>query len=317
MKYFFLALSFSLQFFPLYAQQEQSFTEESVSLETADGTLYGTLTLPADKKQYKAVALIIAGSGPTDRNGNNPFMTNNSLQMLAHYLAEYQIASLRYDKRGIAESSDAATAEDSLRFDDYVDDAIAWTSYLNEQENLGKTVIIGHSEGSLIGMLAAQEAAVEKFISVAGPAQSGDQVLRQQLSDQPEAIREPSFAILDSLAEGKTVKNVPNLLYALFRPSVQPYLLSWFNYIPSEEIKDLAMPILIVQGTTDIQVSEAEAQMLAKAVPDARLVIVEGMNHIMKEASSLKMQNAATYNQPQLPLVDEATQAIVDFIRQK
>jgi fermentation-respiration switch protein FrsA (DUF1100 family) len=166
-------------------------------------------------------------------------------------------------------------------------------------------------------MLAAQEAAVEKFISVAGPAQSGDQVLRQQLSDQPEAIREPSFAILDSLAEGKTVKNVPNLLYALFRPSVQPYLLSWFNYIPSEEIKDLAMPILIVQGTTDIQVSEAEAQMLAKAVPDARLVIVEGMNHIMKEASSLKMQNAATYNQPQLPLVDEATQAIVDFIRQK
>ena len=317
MRYFFLVLSFSLPIFHLNAQQEQSFTEESVSLETADGTLYGTLTLPANKKQYKAVALIIAGSGPTDRNGNNPFMTNNSLQMLAHYLAEHQIASLRYDKRGIAESTDAAPAEDSLRFDNYVDDAIAWTSYLKAQERFDKTVIIGHSEGSLIGMLAAQEAAVDKFVSVAGPAQSGDQVLRQQLSDQPEAIREPSFAILDSLAEGKTVNDVPNLLYALFRPSVQPYLLSWFNYIPSEEIKNLDMPILIVQGTTDIQVSEAEAQMLAKAVPDARLVIVEGMNHIMKEASSLKMQNAATYNQPQLPLVDEAAQAIVDFIRQK
>src|SRR5579859_7330981 len=101
--------------------------EELVQLKTPSGTIYGTLLVPSAPKRMPVV-LLIAGSGPTDRNGNSAMLPapNNSLKMLAEALAARNIASLRYDKRGIGESKAAMTAEKDLRFDTYVDDAVAW-----------------------------------------------------------------------------------------------------------------------------------------------------------------------------------------------
>lgn len=312
LKLFFSTLSLFLLSFSVDAQS--GFDEKEVSLETESGALYGTLTLPENANQQTPVSLIIAGSGPTDRDGNNPIMTNNSLQMLAHRLAENGIASLRYDKRGIAKSSEAMIQEKDLRFEDYIRDAVDWVKEINSDFELGPLTVVGHSEGSLIGIKVAQEAEVAKFISVAGPAESGDKIIRQQLSDQPAAIKDPSFQILDSLSQGQTVSNVNPMLYSLFRPDIQPYLISWFAYEPQNEISELDIPVLIVQGTTDFQVSEAQGQMLANSAPDARLMIVEGMNHILKQAPEQKTMNAKTYNQPNLPLVDEAVRGMVNFI---
>lgn len=312
LKLFFSAIIIFSASISLNAQD--TLEEKQVSLETENGTLYGTLTLPENANQQTPVSLIIAGSGPTDRDGNNPIMTNNSLQMLAHRLAENGIASLRYDKRGIAESSDAMIQEKELRFEDYIKDAVEWAEKINADFELGPLTIIGHSEGSLLGIKAAQKAEVDKFVSLAGPAESGDKIIRQQLSDQPEAIREPSYQILDSLSQEKTIDDVNPMLYSLFRPDIQPYLISWFAYEPQKEISKLDIPVLIVQGTTDFQVSEAQGQMLANSAAEARLLIVEGMNHILKEAPAQKTINAKTYNQPNLPLVDEAVNGIVNFI---
>ena len=288
-------------------------TEKTVTLKTATGDLEGTLML-ADQNASKTVALIIAGSGPTDRDGNNPAMKNNSLKMLAAELNKIGIASLRYDKRGIGNSRNAGLKETDLRFDNYVEDAKSWAAYLKKEAKFSTIVIIGHSEGSLIGMIASQDKNVSKFISIAGAGHAADKIIREQLKNQPPSATIEVNAILDELVKGKTVANTPPQLNAIFRASVQPYMISWIKYDPQKEIAKLKIPVLIVQGTTDIQVSRDDANRLAKALPKAKLIIIEGMNHIMKSAPSDRQMNILTYTQPDLALKKELINSISAFI---
>ncbi len=291
-------------------------TEETLILKTTSGDIEGTLTMP-ELKTPVPVTLIIAGSGPTDRNGNNPMMTNNSLKMLSVELAKNGIASLRYDKRGIGASKNAGMKEADLRFEMYIKDAADWIQLLNQNKDFSSVVVIGHSEGSLIGMVASQDQNVDEFISIAGAGQAADMIIREQLKAQPAFVLEQSTPILDELLKGKTVDNVPQMLFSLFRPSVQPYMISWFKYDPQIEIAKLNKPTLIIQGTTDIQVSVDDAKRLLAAKPDSKLVIVEGMNHIFKNAEADRMKNFQTYSQPDLPLHAELVSAITMFILTK
>ena len=305
-----------LALFPLslLAQSDTSYVETKVSLQTSSGTIYGTLTTPL-APQKLPVALIIAGSGPTDRDGNNVKMKNNSLKILSMELAKRGIASLRYDKRGIAESKDAGKSEAELRFDDYIADAAGWVEMLKKDKRFSQLIVIGHSEGSLIGMIAAAKA--DKFVSVAGAGRSADKVLKQQLGAQPKEIQDVSFPIIDSLKAGKTVADAPAMLYALFRPSVQPYMISWFKYDPALEIKKLSIPALIVQGTNDIQVSVEDAKLLSAANPQAGLLLIENMNHVFRIVTGDRQANMAAYGNPELPISNELVQSISDFILKK
>ncbi len=287
--------------------------EEIVTLKTETGDLEGTLCIPETNKLIP-VALIIAGSGPTDRDGNQQTMQNNSLKMLASELSNKGITSLRYDKRGIGKSATAGLVESDLRFEHYIEDVESWIDFLKRDGRFGDIVIIGHSQGSLIGMIAAQHQNVGKFISIAGVGQTGDQTIREQLSAQPPIVLEQASPILDQLVQGETVEDVPPMLNALFRPSVQPYIISWFQYNPQEEIAKLKIPVLIIQGETDIQISIQDAERLAKANPNAKLSIIEGMNHVLKEAEPDRQKNILTYNQPELPIKPELINVISDFI---
>jgi len=276
------------------------------TLQTSTGELSGTLTVPILKGTFP-VALIIAGSGPTDRNGNNAQMKNNSLQMLAHELAAHGIASLRYDKRGIGKSASALISEELLRFENYVEDAKAWVSELKTDSRFRELIIIGHSEGSLIGMLASEKADV--FVSLAGAGRSIDFILKEQLAVQLEGKKKLLRAANEGLAklkEGKLVEDAPVELFGLFRPSVQPYMISWMKYDPAVEISKLNIPIVIIQGSTDLQVKEEDARMLFMAHPlDSRLIIIEDMNHVLKIAPSDREKNIETYSNPELPLAEE------------
>jgi len=287
--------------------------EKIVNIETGTGKLEGTL-LTDDSKVSKTVALIIAGSGPTNRDGNNPTMTNNSLKMLADKLSKLGISSLRYDKRGIGKSKSSELKESELRFENYINDAISWIEYLNNLSNFNKIVVIGHSEGSLIGMVASQQKNVDKFISIAGAGQPIDQTIREQLKSQPPIVIEQSTLILDKLLQGETVQNIPEFLNFLFRPSVQPYMISWFKYNPQKEISKLNKPVLIVQGSTDIQVSLMDADKLEAANIKADKVVIQKMNHIFKEATLDRQSNFQTYNQPELPIKPELVEVIGEFV---
>jgi uncharacterized protein len=292
--------------------------EQSVAISGGKAPLYGTLTLPAGDGKVPAV-LIVAGSGPTDRDGNNPLgVKAGSYRLLAEGLAADGIASLRFDKRGIGQSAAAMTAEADLRFDDSVADAVAWTDFLRAQPRVSCVVILGHSEGSLVGMIAATEAKVCGYISVSGLARDGADVLADQLTANPNlpaALLAQARTDLASLKAGRTVAAPPPALAALFRPSVQPYLISWFAKDPTKILAAVTVPVLIVQGTHDIQVPVSEAKTLAAAKPDAKLVLLDGVNHILKAAPEERNANVATYANPALPLAPGVVPAIAEFVR--
>lgn len=286
---------------------------EIVELNTETGSIEGTLFV-TDLEGPMPVVLIIAGSGPTDRDGNNPMMKNNSLKMLASELYDRDIASLRFDKRGIGESANAGISESELRFESYINDVTGWISFLKNDKRFSKIIIAGHSEGSLIGMAAANISNVDKFISIAGAGQPADSIIRQQLESQPAFILDEALPILDQLANGQTVAEVPPILNSLFRESVQPYLISWFKYDPQLEIAKLDIPVLIIQGDTDIQVNVTQAKLLADAKPGAQLKIIEGMNHVLKNSETDVQKNIATYSQPDLPINSSLINCIEQFI---
>jgi pimeloyl-ACP methyl ester carboxylesterase len=307
---------FALIMLLLQSLAHSQIVDAEIVLNTPSGTLSGSYMQDIGSNvKPKAVALIIAGSGPTDRDGNNPQMTNNSLKMLAQGLAEQGIASLRFDKRGVAKSATAGLSEIDLRFDHYIEDAKEWVEYLHQQQPNMPITIIGHSEGALIGAAAATHPQVAKYVSIAGAGQPIDIILREQLKSQPSIVLSSATPILDSLIKGEKVEDVPPFLMALFRPSVQPYLISWFAYDPTEQIAKIEKPVLIVQGTTDIQVSASNAQLLAKAKPNAQLTIIEGMNHILKPATADRAANVATYTQADLPVEPQLIDVIANFIK--
>jgi pimeloyl-ACP methyl ester carboxylesterase len=292
-----------------------------IEIPAPGGKLSGSLLMPQSGPGQAPVALIIAGSGPTDRDGNSPLIKgkNNSLKMLAEALAAQGIASVRYDKRAVAVATGAVKGarEADMRFEDLVGDAAAWITLLRNDARFAGVTVVGHSEGSLVGMLAARQARADAFVSLAGIARSLADVLRDQLKAQPLSVEQAaaSEAILRDLESGKTTATVPPALFALFRPSVQPYLVSVFAYKPTVEMAALRVPTLVVQGTTDIQVAVPEAEALKAARPDATLKVIEGMNHVLKTAPGDRAANIATYSNPDLPLADGLATAVTSFIR--
>ena len=293
-------------------QESYSFLSEERNIDAVDIKLYGTLLIP-EINDIMPVALIISGSGSTDRDGNQPNLKNNSLKYLAEGLAKNGIASLRYDKCGVGQSK-INISESDLRFEDYVKDAQNWISELKKDHRFNKVIVIGHSEGSLIGMIVAKNANADKYISIAGISKTADQIILEQTKSLPSELYSEIEVVLDSLRHGIIVKNTNPKLAMLLRPSVQPYMISWIKYNPSEEIKKLNVPILIIQGTTDIQVGVENAQQLADSNKNTELKIIENMNHILKNSEMDRTKNIATYMNPDLPINEEVIPTIVDFI---
>ena len=291
-------------------------TMEAVTYASEPGALHGTFTRPAGAGPFPVV-VFQAGSGPTDRDGNQPGAMNNSLKMLGDGLAERGIASLRIDKRGIGESAAAAVSEDTLRFETYADDMAAWATSMDARDDTGDVAFLGHSEGGALAILAAQQFAPSHLVLVATPGHRGSDIIRTQLEGKlPPALAAKTEETLVKLESSELAPDAPPELGALFRASVQPYLISWFKHDPAEGLKALSAPVLVVQGTTDIQISVSDAERLAEA-SDGELVIIEGMNHVLKDAPADQAANVAVYNQPDIPLSDGVVDTIADFITGK
>ena len=294
---------------------DPSLTESAITLKSLSGNIYGTLTMPKDAPGKVPVVLIIAGSGPTDRDGNNPLIgSSNVYKLLAYDLGKAGIASVRYDKRMIGQSK-GTEKESDLRFDDYIDDAIGFIEMLTADDRFSKVIVAGHSEGSLIGMIACQDEPVKGFVSLAGAGKPAEDLLNDQMKSQPQYLQDNFKRMMDSLKRGKTYTNIDPALYSLARPSIQNYIMSWCRRNPQIEIKKLKIPVLIIQGTTDLQVSPENATKLKDSKSNATLDIIHGMNHILKDAPADKEQNLATYKDADLPLDKEIVSDMIDFIK--
>lgn len=289
-----------------------------VSLDVGGGTVYGTELTPDGVSGKVPVVLLHSGSGPTDRDGNSNLLPgpNDSLKQLAEGLAKRGIASVRYDKRAIGSSALPVWKEENLRLDDYVGDAAAWLRKLRADGRFSRVVMAGHSEGAQIAAEACAQGGADVCVLMAGAGHPLDEILRDQLKDKlPPALARESDGILASLKEGKTVDRVPPPLMALYRPDVQPYLISTFQHDPRTAIAALKMPVLILQGTSDIQVSQDEAKALSAAAPNARLVIVQGMNHLLKIVGDDQALQQKSYASPDLPVAPQLIDALAGFVK--
>lgn len=291
-----------------------------VGVNVGDGTLYGTFKEAMTSDKHLPLVIMIAGSGPTDRNGNNNMglLTNNFMQ-LADSLSNHNIHSYRYDKRLIGQSTDFKLGESALQFDMYILDVV---KIINHFEALGyhNIYVAGHSEGALIGLNACLKKKVKGYISICGMANDMGTTIEQQLKSNPDVdpkLLSESTKIIKALKSGNKVETISNDLMVLFRPEIQPYLMSAFKHHPAQEIKSLQVPSLIIGGGADLQVSDADATILKQnAIKSSKLLIIKDLNHVLKQVDpSDKTANMATYNNGDLGLHPGFVKAMINFIK--
>ncbi len=308
MKNTFLILLF---FFGIIATaQNKKYISEDLSITPL---IDGTLQTPEVNGKLP-LAIIIGGSGPTDRNGNQQMVVNNSLKFLAEGLYDNEIATFRYDKRIVKQMKQRTINEKNIRFGDFIDDAVAVLEYFKKNKRFSKIYIIGHSQGSLVGMVAAQGGA-DGFVSIAGAGQEIDDVIVDQLAKQAPGLVDNARTSFDDLRANGVAYNYSPGLASIFRKDIQPFIYSWMQYDPKVEIAKLNIPILIINGDKDTQVQVSEAELLKNAKPDAEYLIIPKMNHIFKEIEGNDLENSKSYNIYNLPVMPELINTVSDFIK--
>lgn len=288
----------------------EPWTEESWSA----GGLHGTFTHSAGSARGPAV-LIIAGSGPTDRDGNGPALSTDTYRLLAQGFAAQGIRALRYDKRGIGGSRALMPREEDARFSHFVEDAVAAIRALSARADVSSVVVAGHSEGALVALLAAQQIDVAGVILLTATGRSLAAVLREQLQAAlPEELRAEAFRILDSLAAGRRVADVRPELMPLFQSPVQPYLISLMAIDPAAELAKLKAPVLFMHAERDLQISRGHFDALRRARADIRTVVLAEANHVLKTAPADRAGNLAVYQDRAAPLDAGVMPPLIAFV---
>lgn len=302
-------LIFLLVFGIIATAQNKPYNSEDISITPL---IDGTLLTPETNGKIP-LAIIIGGSGPTDRNGNQQMVVNNSLKFLAEGLYKNGIATFRYDKRIVKQMKLRTVNEKNIRFDDFIDDAFAILKYFKKDQRFSKIYIIGHSQGSLVGMMAAQSGA-DGFVSIAGAGQEIDDVIVDQLAKQAPGLVDNARTSFDDLRANGVAYNYSPGLASIFRKDIQPFIYTWMQYDPKVEIAKLNIPVLIINGDKDTQVQVSEAELLKNAKPDAEYIIIPKMNHIFKEIEGNDLENSKSYNIYNLPVMPELVEVISSFI---
>jgi len=293
--------------------QEKSYTETEISIPTNSVIINGTLLTPLSSEKNPLV-ILIPGSGPTDRDGNSAMTKNNSLKLLAEALANKNIATYRFDKSVLSYAKDEKNKIDAITFETFINEAKSIINYFKNTKSYTKIIIAGHSQGSLVGLIAAKNNA-DAFISLEGAGRSLDEVLIEQIELQAPILKDETQKILAELKKGNIVEEFNPMLISLFNKQIQPFLISCIKYNPQKEIAKLKIPILIINGSKDIQVKNIDAELLHKAAEKSELFIVKDMNHIFKEINGDLTENMQSYNNPKLPIMTIFSDKISTFVK--
>lgn len=285
------------------------------------GALHGALIPPASGRP---LLLILPGSGPTDRDGNNVHgIRAGTYRLLAEALADRGIGTARIDKRGLAASGGAVADGNAVTIADYVTDTRSWIASLHTRTGLSCIWLAGHSEGGLVALAAAQQPeGICGLVLIATPGRPLGVILREQLRANPAnaPLLPDAMAAIDRLEAGEPVdvSTFHPALQQLFAPQVQGFLIDAMAHDPAALAAKVALPILIVQGEADLQVGLADAQALHAARPGVELVLLPGINHVLKVvAADDRAANLAAYADPALPIAPAVADAIADFISPK
>ena len=293
--------------------------ERSVTAPGPLAPLTGTMT---DAGKGAPVVLIIPGSGPTDRDGNNPIGVKAAqYRLLAEGLAARGISTVRIDKRGMFGSKAAIANANKVTITDYAADTHAWVASIRKETGAKCVWLLGHSEGGMVALAAAQKPkGICGVITVAAVGRKIGTVMREQLKANPAnaPILDAALGVIASLEAGRTVESatLPEPLRPLFSDEVQPFLIDLFAEDPAGLAAALKVPLLIVQGDQDIQVTVADAKALAAAQPKARLAVLQGVNHVLKVPEGEdRAANLRSYADPSLPVASSVVEAIAGFVK--
>jgi uncharacterized protein len=292
--------------------------EEPFSIARDGLTLHGTLAMPRQLVGPMPVILMVAGSGATDRNANGPMVNTNAYAMLAWSLAEAGFASVRYDKRGIGASRSTSGDPTSLTTDTFVADVLAGAKALGTDTRFSRVFLLGHSEGAGHVLQAANRgAAIAGVIMVSAQGRKLVDLLREQFSRQTDSA---TVTQIDSAfaryLRGDDPGTVPPIARPIMVPVNRTFMRSWVAYDPEGEARRLRAPLLIVQGSTDVQTTMSDAKLLATAQPAATFVVLDGVNHVLKTVTTTDLGvQLASYRDPRMPLAPGVADAIVRWAR--
>lgn len=290
-----------------------------ITTATDAGELAGTF-LASPAGAGSPVVVIIPGSGPTDRDGNSPVgVKASTYRLLAEALAERGVATVRIDKRGMYGSASAGDPN-KVTIERYAADARSWAETARRTVGAPCAWLLGHSEGALVAQVAAEDSdAVCGVILVSAAGRRMSDVLRAQLSANPAnaPVLPQALAAIDTLESGGDVslEGMHPGLAPLFHPAIQPFLKSLFSYDPADLMRDYEGPAAVIQGSTDLQTTLEDARRLAEARPGVELIVLEGVNHVLKVAPVDRAANFATYADPELPLAPGVADAAASFVK--
>jgi alpha-beta hydrolase superfamily lysophospholipase len=275
------------------------------------GAIDAVLTIPSDVER-PPVALLIAGSGSTDHDGNGPQIKPATLKKLSEQLVARKIATLRYDKRGAGGWKPEFGRPDDFRFKDYVDDAVALVTYLRNSGKFSSVALVGHSEGGLVAILAARRVPVDRLVLLATAARRQGDLLKAQLERTlpPETLA-PIAKAIDAIMAGQIVDPLPPGLS--IPPSMQPGIASAFTEDPIDPLKKIDAPTLIVGGGRDRQVARLDFIALGAASPTAKTLWLAEMNHVLVDVAD-EADDLKAYNEAERPLDPALIDTVADFV---
>ncbi|MCK7590025.1 alpha/beta hydrolase [Subsaxibacter sp. CAU 1640] len=307
-------LVYLLLLFSSFLFAQKSIVSEEILIKNDSILLPGTLSFNSEPEKQPLI-IFVSGSGNPDRNGNQPqFGVNgNYIKQLSDAMTDKNVAFFRFDKRNVTKENIPQILKHYV-FSDLVDDVTAIIEHFKNDPRFDSITLVGHSQGSLVAMMAANQY-VDKYVSLAGIGEPVGGTLVRQYSAQNESLGKNVEEHIKELSETGTIKEVNPNLALLFNPKNYSFLAEYLVLNPQEEIKKLNIPVLIINGTKDIQVKEKDAENLLLAKPDAKMVIIENMNHVLKNIEKDE-DNLASYSSPDFPLSQKLVLLLEDFIKQ-
>lgn len=283
--------------------------EELVSVTTPESTVAGVLWSPATAGPHP-LAVIVAGSGPTDRHGNNPLGEfGRAYDILAAELAGRGVACLRYDKAGVGASTLGVPASDVTIWTS-VNVAEQMVAYGRGLGRFSRVTVVGHSEGGIVAMHLASRELVDAIVLLATPGRALQDVLREQLASRvPQQDLRAFDETVDAWKSGRADVTVPAALASLFRPTNIAYYKSLFGLDIHALAASVNVPATVANGTDDAQVTTEDAEQLRRSNPRFHVHLVPGMNHGLKVANEDPFCSSASE-----PLAPGLVQVIVGGI---
>lgn len=277
-----------------YYGYTQSIITKEVELKDGKISIFGIVSFQ-ERSKRQPLLIYVPGSGNIDRNGNQKGeVYTNYIQQLTDSLNKHGIAVFRYDKR-TANTKNFPFLNENIRFEDFVSDVKTIVSYFNKDKKFSEIILLGHSQGGLVATLVAQQTNINKLICIASPSKKLEEVLDYQLEKQNPSLASKAREYFKELQETDTIKNVHLFLISLFSPGNQKFIKSWNQYDPIKEIKKLTIPILIVNGSSDLQVSVENAEKLHHACGNSVLKVIQKMTHTLKTIEN-SSENLLTYS---------------------